>query len=111
MVVVPPHHYCVIENPICRDKDGRAVTDRLGQVKLQHADKEIRLTQEPFPLYPGELLKQVIISVILVWISQCTVTFVCVCVRAYAHTRFHLFIFLVFVAVYVMFLPNKFMRC
>lgn len=58
MVVLPPHHYCVVENPVCRDKDGKVVTDGLGQVKLQHADQEIRLTQEPFPLYPGEILKQ-----------------------------------------------------
>ncbi|BFZ18950.1 hypothetical protein BsWGS_21989 [Bradybaena similaris] len=58
MVVVPPRHYCVIENPVCRDKDGKPVTDKLGQTKLQHADQEIRLTQDPFPLYPGEVLKQ-----------------------------------------------------
>lgn len=30
------------------------------QVKLRHADQEIRLAQEPFPLYPGEVLKQVV---------------------------------------------------
>ena len=30
------------------------------QVKLRHADQEIRLAQEPFPLYPGEALKQVV---------------------------------------------------
>uniref|UniRef100_A0A0B7A6U1 Major vault protein n=3 Tax=Arion vulgaris TaxID=1028688 RepID=A0A0B7A6U1_9EUPU len=58
MVVVPPRHYCVIENPVFRDKDGKPVTDSLGQTKLQHADQEIRLTQDPFPLYPGEVLKQ-----------------------------------------------------
>ncbi|CAG5128156.1 unnamed protein product [Candidula unifasciata] len=58
MIVVPPRHYCVIENPVWRDKDGKPVIDKLGQAKLQHADQEIRLTQDPFPLYPGELLKQ-----------------------------------------------------
>ncbi len=30
------------------------------QVKLRHADQEIRLAQEPFPLFPGEVLKQVV---------------------------------------------------
>ena len=29
----------------------------LGQVKLRHGDTDIRLTQEPFPLYPGETMK------------------------------------------------------
>ena len=28
-----------------------------GQVKLRHGDTDIRLTQEPFPLYPGETMK------------------------------------------------------
>ncbi len=32
--------------------------DKNGQVRLAHADQEIRLAQEPFPLYPGEVLKQ-----------------------------------------------------
>jgi len=31
-----------------------------AQVKLRHADQEIRLAQDPFPLYPGEALKQVV---------------------------------------------------
>lgn len=30
------------------------------QVKLRHADQEIRLAQDPFPLYPGEKLQQVV---------------------------------------------------
>lgn len=59
MTVVPPRHYCVVENPVLRDKDGKVVVDKSGQVKLQHADLEIRLAQDPFPLYPGEVLKQV----------------------------------------------------
>lgn len=33
---------------------------RCPQVKLRHADQEIRLAQDPFPLYPGEGLKQVV---------------------------------------------------
>lgn len=59
MIVVPPRHYCVIENPAVRDKDSEPVIDRTGQVKLRHADEEIRLAQDPFPLYPGEHLKTV----------------------------------------------------
>lgn len=57
MVVVPPRHYCVIENPVLRDKDNRIQYDEAGQVKLLHADLEIRMAQDPFPLYPGEVLK------------------------------------------------------
>lgn len=58
MIVVPPRHYCVVENPVLRDKDSAVVLDTSGQAKLLHADQEIRLAQEPFPLYPGEVLKQ-----------------------------------------------------
>lgn len=60
MITVPPRHYCIIENPTMRDKDGVVVIDSAGQVKLLHADQEIRLAQDPFPLYPGEVLKQVV---------------------------------------------------
>ncbi|CAI9600990.1 unnamed protein product [Staurois parvus] len=57
MVMVPPRHYCVIQNPVLRD-DTRAVEfDNVGQAKLRHGDQEIRLTQDPFPLYPGEELQ------------------------------------------------------
>jgi major vault protein len=48
----------VIENPAVRDKTGKVVTDSNGQVKLLHSDVDIRFAQEPFPLYPGESLKQ-----------------------------------------------------
>jgi|SRR6218665_1339673 len=58
MITVPPRHYCIIENPVVRDKDNDVVLDGSGQAKLSHADQEIRLAQEPFPLWPGELLKQ-----------------------------------------------------
>lgn len=58
MITVPPRHYCVIENPVQRSKEGDALLDKVGQVRLAHADQEIRLAQEPFPLYPGEVLKQ-----------------------------------------------------
>lgn len=53
-IMVPPRHYCIIGNPIVKDKDGKPVGDSHGQVKLKHGDEEIRFEQEPFPLYPGE---------------------------------------------------------
>lgn len=58
MITIPPRHYCVIENPVVKDKDNRIVFDESGQAKLQFADLEIRFTKDPFPLYPGETLKQ-----------------------------------------------------
>jgi major vault protein len=58
MITIPPRNYCVIENPIEKDANGKAVIDENGQAKLSFADLEIRFSQEPFPLYPGELLKQ-----------------------------------------------------
>lgn len=32
MIVVPPRHYCVVENPVMRDKDEKPVFDTHGQV-------------------------------------------------------------------------------
>eukprot|EP00117_Sycon_ciliatum_P000910 scpid34518/ scgid6797/ Major vault protein len=57
MVTVPPRHYCIVENPVLRDADNALVTDKSGQIKLRHADQDIRQAQDPFPLYPGEVLK------------------------------------------------------
>jgi len=57
MVTVPPRHYCVVLNPVLRDENNQVLLDNLGQTRLQHAEDEIRLQQEPFPLYPGEELK------------------------------------------------------
>lgn len=59
MITIPPRHYCIVESPAIRDKDGNVVYDNYGQAKLQHADLEIRFSQEPFPLYPGEVYRQV----------------------------------------------------
>ena len=58
MITIPPRCYCLIENPVIIE-NGFPVVDSYGQVKLQHADKEVRFTQDPFPLYPGEVLKEV----------------------------------------------------
>ncbi len=59
MIRIPPQHYCVIENPVLRNEKGEVIFDVHGQAKLQHADQEVRLAQEPFALYPGEAVKQV----------------------------------------------------
>ncbi|CAF3314215.1 unnamed protein product [Rotaria socialis] len=61
MITVPPRHYCVIESPVVRNDAGAVIFDSNGQAKLVHADLEIRLSQpdqSPFPLYPGEILRQ-----------------------------------------------------
>jgi major vault protein len=45
-----------------RNEAGEIQFDTNGQVKLVHADLDIRLArsdQAPFPLYPGEILRQV----------------------------------------------------
>lgn len=39
-----------------RNEDGAVATDKFGQVRLRHGDEEIRTSQPPFPLYPGEAL-------------------------------------------------------
>lgn len=65
MLMVPPRHYCVILNPVARDDEGEVQFDTSGQAKLRHADLEIRLTQDPFPLYPGEEIQKVGCSISL----------------------------------------------
>jgi len=56
MVIVPPGNYCSVTNPAKKDKNGEPVKDTLNQVVLQFGELEIRLEQDPFPLYPGEVL-------------------------------------------------------
>ncbi|KAG9342877.1 hypothetical protein JZ751_015093 [Albula glossodonta] len=62
MIMVPPRHYCTVRNPVVRDEEGGVQFDQLGQAKLCHADLEIRLTQDPFPLYPGEKIQQALLD-------------------------------------------------
>eukprot|EP00096_Caligus_rogercresseyi_P009403 TRINITY_DN3190_c0_g1_i1.p1 TRINITY_DN3190_c0_g1~~TRINITY_DN3190_c0_g1_i1.p1 ORF type:complete len:859 (+),score=259.00 TRINITY_DN3190_c0_g1_i1:117-2693(+) len=60
MIVIPPNHYAVVSNPvITEEKNGvsTVLLDAFGQVRLSHGDQEVRLEREPFPLYPGEVLK------------------------------------------------------
>jgi major vault protein len=60
MIVIPPSHYVVVENPVIRkgsdpnDYEKHIQLDESGQAKLRHGYKEIRFSQQPFPLYPGE---------------------------------------------------------
>jgi len=57
MVTIPPRHYVVIKNPALRNDAGDYVYDIVAdqkQIKLRHAEKEIRLSQDPFALFPGE---------------------------------------------------------
>jgi major vault protein len=56
MIIVPPRHYCTIANPVLRDEQGQPISDTHGQIKLAYGETEIRFSQEPFPLYPGEQL-------------------------------------------------------
>lgn len=56
MIIIPPRNYIVIKNPVIRTSEGGVAKDKFGMVKLAWGDEEIRLeSEEPFPLYPGEL--------------------------------------------------------
>lgn len=62
MLTIPPRHYCVVENPVVKDNTGQVQYHGNGQVKLAHGDIDVRLEtnyKDPFPLYPGEILRQV----------------------------------------------------
>ena len=56
MVTIPPRHYCIVANPVVRAADGSIVFDRPNQPRIRTGDKEIRMDNEPFPLYFGERL-------------------------------------------------------
>ncbi len=62
MISIPPRHYCIVENPIMKNETGEVQFDENGQVRLSHANLDIRLDKDykdPFQLYPGEILRQV----------------------------------------------------
>ncbi|XP_065071195.1 major vault protein-like [Rhopilema esculentum] len=50
MVKVPPGHYCIIQNP------AKLPVPSGRQCELKFGQTEVRFHQEPFPLYPGEVL-------------------------------------------------------
>lgn len=56
LVAVPSGSYCIVASPVKRTADGNIVLDKHGQAQLKHGVREVRLAQEPFPLYPGEAL-------------------------------------------------------
>ena len=56
MVQIPPRHYCIVQNPVIRTEDGTVALGPHQQIKLRYGDYEVRLEQDPFPLYPGESL-------------------------------------------------------
>ena len=58
MITIPPRQYCKIANPVVKDEKGTPVRDNYGQFKIRHGDEDIRFQQDPFPLYPGETLKE-----------------------------------------------------
>jgi len=65
MITIPPRKYMIIENPVRREDvkaasdpaslRGDVMFDEHGQAVIRHGEKEVRLAQEPFPLYPGEV--------------------------------------------------------
>lgn len=57
-ISVPPRHYCVVQNPCVRIANGVVAVDVAGQVQLRLGDSEIRFEGEPFPLYPGEAVRE-----------------------------------------------------
>jgi len=59
MIVLEPRQYCEITNPVIRDKDGKETYDKYGQVQCFLGEVEYRFHEnynEPFPLYPKEVL-------------------------------------------------------
>ncbi len=55
MIMIPPRHYCIVQNPVVRE-EGKVVLTPAGEAKVKHGDEEVRFSQDPFPLYPGEKL-------------------------------------------------------
>ena len=57
MIKVPRMYYCVIENPVKLNNLDQPQLDTEGRVILKQGEIEVRNHQDPFPLYPGEILK------------------------------------------------------
>ena len=56
--VIPREHYAVVENPVARDNRGQIITTATGQVRCKIGEKEVRFFQDPFPLYPQEVMSE-----------------------------------------------------
>mmetsp|Transcript_8465 Transcript_8465/g.21375 ORF Transcript_8465/g.21375 Transcript_8465/m.21375 type:complete len:876 (+) Transcript_8465:195-2822(+) len=70
MIKIPPRHYCVVSNPVIKDKDGNPVKDVFKNFKLRYGDEEVRYSQDPFILYPGESLVGKISPLVVVVANQ-----------------------------------------
>lgn len=60
-IVLKPYTYCVIADPVIMS-DGKPRLDKHGTICVRHGEQEIRTDKdynEPFPLYPGEILKKI----------------------------------------------------
>ncbi|KAI3388827.1 hypothetical protein SNEBB_006543, partial [Seison nebaliae] len=67
MIMIPAQHYCVIKNPLKRNKEtNELVTNEFGQIELEHSDIEMRFEQAPFPLYPGEIMEMAVQALTIV---------------------------------------------
>lgn len=60
MIIIPIQHYCIVLNPVLKDESGHPIFDVNNQARLNHGDQEIRFSQEPFPLYPGEIIQEAV---------------------------------------------------
>jgi len=67
MITIPPRHYLIIKNPVQRDEAGKVVFGDEGLALLQWGETEVRLAQEPFPLYPGEIIAKTLTKLQMVY--------------------------------------------
>jgi major vault protein len=61
-IVLKPYTYCLVKEPVTKNKDGSIVYDEHKQAKIRFGEQEIRTYHDytdPFPLYPGELLLKI----------------------------------------------------
>ncbi|KAJ9443045.1 Major vault protein [Diplonema papillatum] len=61
-ISLPPQTYCRVGNPCVRGAGGAPELDANGEAKVRYGDEEVRVNDgrqwtSPFPLYPGEALK------------------------------------------------------
>jgi major vault protein len=54
--VIPRENYAVVENPVARNSRGEIIITATGQARTRIGEKEVRFFQDPFPLYPQEVM-------------------------------------------------------
>ena len=54
MIMIPPAHYCIVNDPVVVDEGSGEPVMENGQFKVAFGESEVRLEGEPFVLYPGE---------------------------------------------------------